>query len=162
MNSIKTTAAALGACLILSACFGGGSQTTTNVTAMNGLSSVASASARQPTKADLGQSCAALDAELTTLYAQAGEIDRAERARSRRAGLTLGLLDAGLSVAGAGALTKAGSVQAIRNVGTATALAGSATAATGGASVDPQAYNRMLAISERAAVLERAKVAKGC
>ena len=84
----------------------------------------------------MAMSCKAIDAELTGLYAQFEEINKAERARERKAGLTSGLLSAGISFAGISALGNAGSVQAMQNIGTATSVASTAASASK-ALVDP-------------------------
>lgn len=157
------TLSILAGTLFVSACTDQISQTSANVVGLNSIASVQRAAQTQPTAQDMALSCAQINSELNSLYAKSEEINKAERARERKAGLTQGLLDAGLSVVGAGAIANAGSAQAISNVGTATALAGSAGAtAIGSSGPDQQAYNQVLAMAERSSVLERTKVAKGC
>ena len=108
-------------------------------------------------------SCKAVQSELKSLYARSEAINKAERKRERKANLTGGLMEAGLSVLGAGAIANAGSAQAISNVGTATAVAGTAASGMRGSSgPDAQTYNQAMAIAERSALLERVKFAKGC
>jgi hypothetical protein len=162
-NKPIITLCALAGTLFMMACTEQVSQTSANVLGLNSIASVQRAAQATPTEKDLAMSCAQIDAELKTLYARTEEINKAERARERKAGLTQGLLDAGLSVVGASAIANAGSAQAISNVGTATALAGSASsAAVGSGGPNQKAYNQALALAERSSVLERAKVEKGC
>lgn len=149
--------------MALSACMGTTSQTTSSVTSQSAMSSVLRASQTEPTSRDLAMTCKQIDSELGTVYAKFEQINKAERAREKKTGLTSGLLNAGISLIGAGAITDAGSAGAIGNIGTATTLAGSAAnASVGSGGPDAKAYNQALALQERAAVLERAKIAKGC
>ncbi len=159
---LKITGWAL-ALATLSACMGGSSQTASLATSQSAMSAVMRAGQTQPSEKDMAMSCKAIDAELTGLYAQFEEINKAERARERKAGLTSGLLSAGISFAGISALGNAGSVQAMQNIGTATSVASTAASASQGAGgPNAQTLNKATAIQERSAVLERAKLAKGC
>ncbi|WP_171182272.1 hypothetical protein [Ruegeria sp. HKCCD8929] len=161
--TVKLIPALMSATLILSACSGGTSQTSANVLGLQSISGVQRAALAAPSEKELAMNCAQIEAELARHYARMEEINRAERARERQTNLTGGLVDAGLSVLGAGAIANAGSAQGIRNVGTATNLVGTAAqSATRGSGPNAQTYNEALAISERSAVLERVKLDKGC
>ncbi|MES0864809.1 hypothetical protein ABLN87_20860 [Ruegeria sp. SCPT10] len=146
----------------LTACSDSMTQTSANIMGMQSIAGVQRASNTEPSSADLAMSCGQINSELSSLYAEIETINKAERARERKANLTGGLLDAGLSVVGAGALANAGSAQAISNVGTATAVAGAATDGLTASGPDAGTFNRQFALVERTSVLERTKVAKGC
>ena len=159
----KTAAFLIAVGVLQSGCMGSSSGLSSQVAAMQGIAGVQRSAQATATKEDLAMSCPQIDAELKRHYARMEQINKAERARERQANLTGGLLDAGLSVVGAGAIANAGSAQTIRNVGTATTVAGSAaSAATASAGPDAQTYNEALAISERSALLGRVKLQKGC
>lgn len=152
----------LAATIGLAGCGDAVSRTSANIVGVQSVAGVHRAANSEPSKADLAMSCSQIDGELSSIYAQMDQINKAERAKERKANLTGGLLDAGLSVVGAGAIANAGSAQAISNVGTATTLAGAAVNGAGAPGTDVGTYNKALAIAERSSVLERAKVAKGC
>ena len=148
----------------LSACMGNPStQATSAIMGHSAISGVVNASRSAPSEADLAMSCPAIDQQLGRIYAETEEINRVERVRERKAGLLRGTLNAGASVIGAGAIASAGSAEAIANTGTAITVAGAAAnAAVGHTGPDAQTLNRGMALQERAAVLERTKVKKGC
>jgi len=146
----------------LTGCMGGVSQTSANVMGMQSIAGMQRAAQAQPSEQDLTLSCAQVQSELNGLYARMEAINKAERARERKANLRGGLLDAGLSVVGAGAIANAGSAQSISNIGTATTVASTAANATRGSGPNAQTYNEAMAIAERSSILERVKVSKGC
>lgn len=162
MSRIKYIATA--ACITaLTGCVSNVSQTSANIMGLQSIAGVQRAAQAQPTEKDLALSCKEVESELGTLYARSEEINKAERKRERKANLTGGLMEAGLSVLGAGAIASAGSVQSISNASTATALAGTAAnGVRGSGGPDAQTYNEALAIAERSALLERVKLANGC
>lgn len=139
----------------LTGCMGGVSQTSANVMGMQSIAGMQRAAQAQPSEQDLTLSCAQVQSELNGLYARMEAINKAERARERKANLRGGLLDAGLSVVGAGAIANAGSAQSISNIGTATTVAGTAANATRGSGPNAQTYNEAMAIAERSSILER-------
>ena len=156
------TVALLGA-IGLGACSTGTSQVSSMTSAMSAFGGVANASTARPTKQDLAKSCSTINAELQGLYAQMEKINAAERSRERQQSLTNGLMNAGLSVVGAGAMMNAGSAQALSNIGAATNVAGTAaSSAIGGSGPDQQTVNQATAIAQKSARLERAKLEKGC
>lgn len=161
---MKTTAITLTliSAFTLSGCMGGVSQTSANVMGMQSIAGVQRSAQAQPTEKDLALSCSQVQSELNRIYARMEEVNKSERARERQANLTGGLLDAGLSVVGAGAIANAGSAQAISNIGTATTAAGAAASTTRGSGPSAQTYNEAMAMAERSSVLERVKLAKGC
>ncbi|WP_299155030.1 TrbI/VirB10 family protein [uncultured Tateyamaria sp.] len=92
------------------------------------------------------------------------EIDQAQRAVQRKRNIQNGMINTGISILGAGAIANAGSVNGIRNASTAVGAAGMAAngVRANGSREDGRALNEALALQERAANLERAKVGKGC
>ncbi len=146
----------------LTGCMGRVSQTSASVMGMQSIAGMQRAAQAQPSEQDLTLSCAQVQSELNGLYARMEAINKAERARERKANLRGGLLDAGLSVVGAGAIANAGSAQSISNIGTATTVAGTAANATRGSGPNAQTYNEAMAIAERSSILERVKLSKGC
>ena len=162
MKIIGRVATAAGL-MALAGCMSNVSQTSANIMGLQSVAGVQRAAQAQPAEKDLAMSCKEVEGELGTLYARMDGINKAERKRERKANLTGGLLNAGISVLGAGAITNAGSAQSISNIGTATTVAGTAaSAASGSNGPNAQAYNEGLAIAERSAVLERVKLSKGC
>lgn len=162
MKTLKR-AVAIAGLVGLAACADNISQTSASVMGMQSIAGVQRAAQAQPADTDLAMSCSQVQSELTTLYARMDEINKAQRARERKANLTGGLLEAGLSIAGAGAIANAGSAQEISNIGTAATVAGTAAgAATGSSGPSAQTYNEVMAVAERSSVLERVKVSKGC
>lgn len=162
MNKLKLVAS-ISAIAVLSACMGNTTQTSASIMGMQSIAGVQRAAQAQPTETDLAMNCSQVNGELKSLYARSEEINKAEQARASKANLTSGLLDAGFSVLGAGAIANAGSAQAIANIGTATAAAGTVSSSVRGSSgPDAQAFNEAMAIAERSALLERVKLSKGC
>ncbi|ATG41717.1 hypothetical protein [Phaeobacter piscinae] len=162
MKTIKRAVAVAGL-MGLAGCMGNTSQTSANIMGLQSMAGVQRAAQAQPSEKDLAMSCSEVKEELGTLYARSEAINKAERKRERKANLTGGLMEAGLSVLGAGAIANAGSAQSISNVGTATAVAGTAASGVrGSGGPDAQTYNTALAIAERSALLERVKLANGC
>ena len=143
----------------LSGCIGGGGNGA--MLASQSLSSLAGAN--QPVSdADLAKSCEELDADLTRFYARIEELNKAEKARQRKAGLLDGALQIGIGALAGNALTGAGSVDEINNIKTATAAATTAVdvASIGGA--DEKSWNQANALIARTTTLERAKLQKSC
>jgi len=149
---------------VLSACDGGQSQTLGASQSLSALAGVQRAAQSQPTDADLALSCSAMASELNTIYAKLSEIDRNQRAVQRQRNIQNGMINTGISILGAGAIANAGSVTGIRNASTAVGAAGMVAngARSNGSPEDGRALNQALALQERAALLERAKVSKGC
>lgn len=69
-----------------------------------------------PLKERSRQELSEVQTELNTLYARSEAINLAERKRERKASLTGGLMEAGLSVLGAGPIAEIGSSRVISNV----------------------------------------------
>ncbi|WP_156916739.1 MULTISPECIES: hypothetical protein [Leisingera] len=162
MKTIKRAVAVAGL-MGLAGCMGNTSQTSANIMGLQSMTGVQRAAQTQPSEQDLAMSCGEAQTELGTLYARSDAINQAERKQERKASLTGGLIEAGLSVIGAGAIADAGSAQAISNVGMATVVAGTAASGVrGSGGPDAQTYNEALAIAERSALLERVKLANDC
>ncbi|TRD15780.1 hypothetical protein [Palleronia caenipelagi] len=116
-----------------------------------GLSPAMSVSAA-PTATDLALSCPQISAELSRVYAEQKVVDGQVRRQSVANDMTSGVLDAGLTMAGA-----RGGLSGLRAAGAASTAAGAITASGGTA-----AQSRQIALAQRTIQLERARVQKGC
>lgn len=153
---------ALAACALF-AVAGCMSDVSQHMMARQSMTDLQRAAHAEPSEQDLAMSCPAIDTELSTLYARLETINKGERARQRKASLTSGLLDAGLSMAAGSAMAHAGSAEGLRQVGAATSVASTAAdVATSGSGPTARTYNEGMAITERSALLERVKLSKGC
>lgn len=159
-NKTKTTLAAIACTLSLSACVGGG---TSQAIVANSAFGGALAAAQTPvSETDLARSCSDINAELRNIYARVEQVNAEEEKRQRRAGLTNGLLNTGITILGGSAIAGAGSAGAIRNAGVATDVARGAANASSATGPDLQTVNSQSALAGRAAQLERTKAQKGC
>ena len=150
------------AAMALSGCMGT-SQTSSHAAAMSGMAVVQRAADSQPTQTDLAKSCAQIEAELSRLYARSAELERAARAEERKTSLARGAVNTGLAALTMSGLTGAGSVSEIRNVQTASTVAGTVANSTMGSSgPDARTTNETMAVFERTSLLERTKLQKGC
>lgn len=150
--------------LALAACDSGQSQVLGASQSLNAIAGVQRAAQSQPSDTDLALSCGAIASELNTIYVRLSEIDKQQRAVQRKRNIQNGMISTGISILGAGAIANAGSVNGIRNASTAVGAAGAVANGTrsNGSPEDGRALNEALALQERAATLERAKVGKGC
>ncbi|WP_299288998.1 hypothetical protein [uncultured Tateyamaria sp.] len=162
-NTLRAALLGISA-LALSACDSGQSQVLGASQSLNAIAGVQRAAQSQPSEADLSLSCASIAGELNSIYARLSEIDQAQRAVQRKRNIQKGMINTGISILGAGAIANAGSVNGIRNTSTAVGAAGMAAngVRANGSPEDGRALNEALALQERAANLERAKVGKGC
>ena len=154
----------VSAFVLLAACDGGQSQVIGASQSLNAIAGVQRAAQSQPTEQDLALSCGAIGNELNAAYARLNEIEETQRAVERKRNVQNGVLNTGISILGAGALANAGSVTGIRNTSAAVTAAGAIanSAQSNGSASDGRALNEALALQERASVLERVKVGKGC
>lgn len=149
----------------LAGCVSGGGGTATDMisatTALNGLS----AAKEPPSKEDMALSCTQVGSRLSNLYGRYSEIEREQRARQRQSELVGGIIGIGATIAGGSALSNAGSVTAIRNVGVATSYG---RAALTGLALQESSAQRLqdvhdsLLIARRITELEKVKFDKGC
>ncbi len=165
--STQKRAALLGAIvasMVLSACDTGQSQVSGASQSLNAIAGLQRTVQAEPGSADLALSCGEIGSELRTVYARLSEIETAQRAVERKRNVQNGMLNAGISILGAGAIANAGSVNGIRNAGIAVGAAGSVAngARSNGSHEDSRALNEALALQERASLLERIKVKNGC